>query len=554
MVLKRNITMTLVLLFLLVLVVAQVNASQKREFFEITDRDMAAMYGLSVGSFYETPIRDFEGAVASFKESQSPRHREAANFLLDRVADLNDEKLVVLSEGLSDGGERVRDYILKIFLQKRKLNGLSSTQALPREILARVAEAAVKERNRNILLKMNRLFAETRYIDDSVIKANLDSLRDRNIRVKVAAAVLLLNASGRPEVAERAQKTLSDALISGRDDVKLIVLGALNNADQPFPFLDRAIQDLSQNARHPRVKDAAKKYLAAYYVAGGSSTYAQSPQPAFRRSSGFQFPPAKRPDDYSIAVIIGNRAYQQAGNGVPDVNYAVNDASAMREYVEKSLGYRPGNIIFLENASQADMISTFGSATNHKGKLFDWVRPNRSKVFVYYSGHGAPGLNDGNGYLLPVDARPSTVELNGYSLDTLYKNLGKIPASSVTVVIDACFSGSSHSGAIVRNASSISLRPITMPKRSREINVLTATDTGEVASWDDQTGHGLFTSYFLKGVTGEAERSGNGDGRVDLEELRSYLDSEVTYMARRLYSREQHPQVLGDKRFVFSEK
>ena len=62
-------------------------------------------------------------------------------------------------------------------------------------------------------------------------------------------------------------------------------------------------------------------------------------------------------------------------------------------------------------------------------------------VFVYYSGHGFPGLTDHKGYLLPVDADPNIAEGTGYGLDMLIGNLQAMGARSVTVVIDACFSG-----------------------------------------------------------------------------------------------------------------
>jgi hypothetical protein len=259
-------------------------------------------------------------------------------------------------------------------------------------------------------------------------------------------------------------------------------------------------------------------------------------------------------NEYSVALIIGNKSYFSSGNSVPDVDYAINDAAAIKEYLIDAKGYKEGNIIYLENASQAQIISALGNEKSFKGKLYNWVRPQESDVFVYYSGHGAPSLTDGSGYLLPTNADPSTVELNGYSINTLYANLAKLPAKSVTVVIDACFSGSSQAGSITQKASSISLKPIVMPKKASNMNVLTATNIGEVASWDTESKHGLFTSYFLKAINGDADKgkSGNTDKKVSLSEIKKYLDLKVTYMARRQYGREQNPQVSGDGDFVFS--
>lgn len=265
----------------------------------------------------------------------------------------------------------------------------------------------------------------------------------------------------------------------------------------------------------------------------------------------FKFPQAITPNPDAVAVIIGNRNYTK---GAPNVDFAQNDADLIKQFVLKSLGYREGNIIDLRNATQADLISVFGNKENYRAKLFNWLRPGTSDVFVYYSGHGVPSLSTGQGYLLPVDADPSTVEFNGYPLETMYANLGKLPAKSVTVVIDACFSGNSQAGMVVRNASPAMLKVVEATAALPKATVITAASASEVASWDEGAKLGLLTRHFLEGVTGKADKDGigNADGRVTLGELKSYLENEVTYMARRLYMRDQHPQVSGKAEMVLA--
>ncbi len=54
--------------------------------------------------------------------------------------------------------------------------------------------------------------------------------------------------------------------------------------------------------------------------------------------------------------------------------------------------------------------------------------------------------------------------------------------------------------------------------------------------------------YYLGniGLLGKADaKSGDSDGKVTVAEIKSYLQSEVAYQARRLYGRDQTPQVLG---------
>ncbi|MBU0675820.1 MAG: caspase family protein [Proteobacteria bacterium] len=281
-------------------------------------------------------------------------------------------------------------------------------------------------------------------------------------------------------------------------------------------------------------------------IRSGMSSAIKSPTP-------FSLPGTTTQNSAGIAVIIGNRDYAKVGKEVPNIDYALRDAEAITTYVTRTLGFREGNIIRLNNATQADLVATFGSESNPHGKLMDWVKPGESEVFIYYSGHGAPSLTSGKGYLLPVDADPAKVDLNGYALDLLYSNLDKVRAKTMTVVIDACFSGTSAGGALVKNASSLSLRTVAS-KAPASTTILTAAATTEVASWDTELGHGLFTRYFLEGISGKADQGsfGNNDHRVTLAELSHYLQEEVAYNARKLYGREQHPQINGDDGKVLS--
>ncbi len=249
-----------------------------------------------------------------------------------------------------------------------------------------------------------------------------------------------------------------------------------------------------------------------------------------------------RPDD--IAVIIGNADYSK-GRDIPNVNPAYADANGIKRYVTQSLGISDENIIFLKDATQAEMTSTFGSETNPNGQLFNYVKPGISRIFVYYSGHGAPGGKDGASYIVPTDAQASTIELNGYSLKTLYRNLSKIPAKSITVVLEACFSGASQSGTVISNASPIYLKAkeTGVPPK---ITLIAAGAANQIASWEQDKSSGLFTEYFLKGMSGEADAEpyGNGDGKVEYDELGRYLKGTMSYFARRYYGREQTVQIV----------
>lgn len=112
---------------------------------------------------------------------------------------------------------------------------------------------------------------------------------------------------------------------------------------------------------------------------------------------------AKNPD--GVAVIIGNKTYQ---GDIPAVDYAHNDAEAIKRYVLDVLGYDPENVIDLRDASKAEMEAAFGNEKNPKGRLWQYLDPKGgSDILIYYSGHGVPGQNDQRSYMLPANADPS---------------------------------------------------------------------------------------------------------------------------------------------------
>ena len=253
----------------------------------------------------------------------------------------------------------------------------------------------------------------------------------------------------------------------------------------------------------------------------------------------------------AVAVVIGNRDY---GKDIPDVSFAHRDADAMSRFLSEVRGYRTDNIIDLRDATQAQLEATFGNARSHQGRLWRWVRQGESDVTVFYSGHGMPGLRDGEAYLLPVDADASAPALNGYPLRLLIDNLTKLEARMATVYLDACFSGQSAGGPLLRQASGLTVLPRPLPE-SGAVTVVAAAASDQIASWDEDARHGLFTDHLLDALYGAADRAefGDDDGTVTLAELQRYLDREMTHAARRRLGRVQTASVSGDTAAVIRD-
>lgn len=251
-----------------------------------------------------------------------------------------------------------------------------------------------------------------------------------------------------------------------------------------------------------------------------------------------------RPDD--IAVIIGNADYGKFSKDIPNVIPAYADAESFKAYAIQALGIREGNIIYIRDATGAQLARVFGSERQPHGQLKDWVRAGRSNVYVYYAGHGAPGNVDGSAYLIPSDADAARIDINGYPLDTLYTNLSQLSAHSVTVVLEACFSGLAQGGSVISNASPVFLQAKTPPV-PENITVIAAGGADQMASWEQDKSNGLFTKYYLTAMAGAADQEpyGNANGQVTTAELEAYLRDTLTYFARRYYGRDQIATIAG---------
>ncbi|MEO1655524.1 MAG: WD40 repeat domain-containing protein, partial [Bacteroidota bacterium] len=70
-----------------------------------------------------------------------------------------------------------------------------------------------------------------------------------------------------------------------------------------------------------------------------------------------QLPQTRMNNPNAIAVVIGNSQYKKT----KAVDFAINDARSMRNYLIQVMGFKPGNIIYLEDALYTDFKLVFGT-------------------------------------------------------------------------------------------------------------------------------------------------------------------------------------------------
>lgn len=259
----------------------------------------------------------------------------------------------------------------------------------------------------------------------------------------------------------------------------------------------------------------------------------------------------------AVAIVIGA---EKNSYGVAPAPYAARDAQIMAKYFSNSLGIQNVRLITDEQVTGNALSDIFDLRF---GMLKDAVIPGETDVFVYYSGHGMPDVAD-NGtqdvYLFPYDARKELVQDRGYSLNKLYADLNNLNAKSVTVILDACFSGSSRQTASYQseNISNAKAVRITMPELSNRpwdtnpnFRLFTSSSGEQTSLGYDQAQSGLFTYYLAVGLQGEADS--NDDGVIMIDELVTYVTENVSREAKNIRGGAQTPEFFGNKNMVIEK-
>lgn len=210
-----------------------------------------------------------------------------------------------------------------------------------------------------------------------------------------------------------------------------------------------------------------------------------------------------------FAIIIGNEIY----NNEVVVPFANNDAKIFSEYVEKTLGVPHEQIRLVENAGYNDL----RMAVNWLAQAMTVCR-GKGKAIVYYAGHGIPNESDLSAYLLPVDGIGNDPG-SAYSLKDLYDKLSEVEAQSITIFLDACFSGSKREGGMLASARGVALK-IKQSAPKGNMVVFTAAQGDETAYPYKEKQHGMFTYFLIKKLQ-------ETKGEVTLGELSDYLVEEV---------------------------
>jgi hypothetical protein len=242
-----------------------------------------------------------------------------------------------------------------------------------------------------------------------------------------------------------------------------------------------------------------------------------------------------------FAVVIGISAYDDPAHSIQNLQYADADARAFGDFLRSPAGgsIAPENLLMLlnEEATAARVRSALYTFLTHP-------RPEDT-VIIYIAAHGSPDPNDPrNLYLLTTDSRRGNMGGTAFPMWEIRDVFARIlKAERVITFADTCHSYGFSGLRVGENADGNNLFNEYMEHYSsiRERAVITASDISEASSEDAKWGggHGVFTWYLLRGLSGAADS--NNDGAVTAGELFHYLRRSVSEAT----NRHQNPRAVA---------
>lgn len=235
-------------------------------------------------------------------------------------------------------------------------------------------------------------------------------------------------------------------------------------------------------------------------------------------------PPAtstQRPGDV-YAVIIGIGDYQD--DRIPDLEFTVNDARGLYEVlIDPNFGGVPQDHIQL-------LLNEEATDRNIKGAIGRWLSRQAKKedtVIIYYSGHGAPEMQDT--YWVTSNANIDDLYTTALNNNDITDMLARIESERVITFLDSCYSAAT----VKRKDKTRDIQTeIPWEKFSGKGRVTISASDGKQLSLElAEYGHGVFTYYLLEGLKGKADK--NQDSVVDVDEIWNYVKNQVTDTARK---------------------
>lgn len=219
------------------------------------------------------------------------------------------------------------------------------------------------------------------------------------------------------------------------------------------------------------------------------------------------------------AVLVGN---SYGGSTLVPLKYVSSDLKAMKSVLEENCLFDRTRISVLKNDSPEELLSHLDSLKQ--------VITSEDLLYFYYTGH--------------ADARSLRMGDERLDLHTLKEQLDSLDTQFQMVILDAC-----QSGSFSRLKGGTIEEPLLLKQTentgSGRVVLYSSADT-EFSQESDYLGHSIFSFYFMNGLKGMADLS--GDKRVTVDEAYKYAYRQTVAATVHSAGGIQHPGYLFDYR------
>jgi Caspase domain len=275
---------------------------------------------------------------------------------------------------------------------------------------------------------------------------------------------------------------------------------------------------LNELIKSPRLADVG---------GGGGNSGGSSSGGGGRVAGGFV---TGAPQRNAYALVIGIEKYRDVKASALG---AASDAKLFAQIAKKTMGIPDENIRIAvgDRATKGDI-----------EKHVDWLVanvPNGGRIYLFFSGHGAPDGAEGTPFLLPYDGDPAALDRTAIPLQQILDRLEQSKAENAIAMVDTCFSGAGGRSVLPEGA-----RPLVRVKKTKapaKVALLSASSGEQISGPSANKKNGVFTHFLTIGI-GQGKADADGDGQVTLEELATFVKPRVTREAKK-QGRDQTPEL-----------
>lgn len=237
---------------------------------------------------------------------------------------------------------------------------------------------------------------------------------------------------------------------------------------------------------------------------------------------------------HRFAVIVGVNTYESSG--APNLTYCANDAEAFYDALVHYAQYVPGEVTLFSDGGHSEARQPRYTDILSSTKEICAKATEHDSILFFFAGHGTRDERDS--YLLTREFRMNVLQESAISMQKINDYFRASQAKFRMRFFDAC-----HSGRMgIRGLPSPDVRSH-FAVEAEGWATLAACGEDQLAHELPELGHGIFSYFLVKGLSGEASIDGP---YVSLDNLKVYVMDKTIELTRKR-GIEQTPVFSGEQ-------